>query len=171
MSNGTWYAAWCGPCNSDGFARGILTNYGGTVHQLSLPADFPNRFIQGLVVEKNHPNHAYVVFSGFSRRWTSTFSAGEGHVFETMNGGGTWTDISGNLPDAPGDDLVLTPSGHLVVASDIGVFYSPSSHGGTWYRFGTGLPTASTNDVQLSPDGSYILAATHGRGLWKIATP
>ena len=47
MTNGTWYAAWCGPCNSDGFARGILTNYGGTVHQLSLPAGFPNRFIQG----------------------------------------------------------------------------------------------------------------------------
>ncbi len=171
MTNGTWYAAWCGPCNSDGFARGILTNYGGTVHQLSLPAGFPNRFIQGLVVEKNHSNHAYVVFSGFSRRWTSTFDSGEGHVFETMNGGGTWTDISGNLPDAPGDDLVLTPSGHLVVASDIGVFYSPSTHGGTWFRFGTRLPTASTNDVQLSPDGSYILAATHGRGLWKIATP
>ena len=125
----------------------------------------------GLVVEKNHPNHAYVVFSGFSRRWTGTFSAGEGHVFETTTGGSSWTDISGNLPDAPGDDLVLTPSGKLVVASDIGVFYSPSSHGGTWYRFGTGLPNASTNDLQLSPDGTYILAATHGRGLWKIATP
>ena len=176
MTNGTWYAGWCGPCNSAGFTRGILTNYGGTVHQLTLPADFPTRFIQGLVVEKNHANHAYVVFSGFSRRWTSTFSAGEGHVFETMDGGATWTDISGtggpqSLPDAPGDDLVLTPSGHLVVATDIGVFYSPSSHGGTWYRFGTGLPTASTNDIQLSPDGSYILAATHGRGLWRIATP
>ena len=35
--------------------------------------DSRNRFIQGLVVEKNHSNHAYVVFSGFSRRWTSTF--------------------------------------------------------------------------------------------------
>ena len=31
MTNGTWYAAWCGPCNSAGFARGILTNFGGTV--------------------------------------------------------------------------------------------------------------------------------------------
>jgi hypothetical protein len=172
MTNGTWYAAWCGPCNAPGFARGILkgTSTGGA-QQLNLPATFPNRFIQGLVVDKNDANHLYVVFSGFSRRWTSTFSAGEGHVYETITGGTTWTDISGNLPDAPGDDLVLTPSGKLVMASDIGVFYSPNSHGGTWYRFGTGLPTASTNDLQLSPNGSYILAATHGRGLWKIATP
>jgi hypothetical protein len=170
MSKGTWYAAWCGPCNADGFARGILTNAGGTVHQLAMPASFPNRFIQGLVVDKDHPEHAYVVFSGFSRLWTSTFSAGEGHVLQTTDSGASWTDISGNLPDAPGNDLVMTANGGLVVGTDIGVFYSPTN-GGTWYRFGIGLPNASTNDLQLSPDGSYILAATHGRGLWTISTP
>jgi hypothetical protein len=172
MTNGTWYAAWCGPCNGSTFNRGILKgDANGNAQQLTLPSGFPNRFIQGLVVEPNNPNHVYVVFSGFSRRWTSVFSAGEGHVFESTNGGSTWTDISGNLPDAPADDLVLTPSGKLVVATDIGVFYSGSSHGGSWFRFGTGLPAASTNDLQLSPNGGYILAATHGRGLWKIATP
>ena len=90
---------------------------------------------------------------------------GLGHVLFTTGatGGSTWTDISGNLPDAPADDLVLTPSGKLVVTTDIGVFYSGSSHGGSWFRFGTGLPAASTNDLQLSPSGGYILAATYGR--------
>jgi len=176
MANGTWYAAWCGPCNSPGFQRGILTNVGGTVHQLSLPESFPNRFIQGLLVDPANVNHAYVVFSGFSRRWTSTFSAGEGHVFETTDGGQTWTDISGSgstaLPDAPGDDIVTTKSGKVVVATDIGVFIASAGQGSatTWSRLGT-LPHASVNDLQLSPDGSYIIAATHGRGLWKIATP
>jgi len=176
MANGTWYAAWCGPCNSPGFQRGILTNVGGTVHQLSLPESFPNRFIQGLLVDSANVNHAYVVFSGFSRRWTSTFSAGEGHVFETTDGGQTWTDISGSgstaLPDAPGDDIVTTKSGKVVVATDIGVFIASAGQGSatTWSRLGT-LPHASVNDLQLSPDGSYIIAATHGRGLWKIATP
>ena len=177
VTNGTWYAAWCGPCNSAGFARGILTNVGGTPHQLTLPTDgsFPNRFIQGLVVEPNHPNHVYVVFNGFSRRWTNTFSAGEGHVYESNDGGATWTDISGNLPDAPGDDLVLTPSGKLVLATDIGLMTSASSHGGTWTRLGTNLPNASVNDLQLiaahGTTPSYIIAATHGRGLWTIPTP
>ncbi|HEY3004921.1 MAG TPA: hypothetical protein VGJ44_21410 [Kribbellaceae bacterium] len=178
IAQGTWYAAWCGPCNAAGFARGILTNYGGTVHQLTLPAPaFPNRFIQGLTVDPANPAHAYVVFNGFSRRWTGTFSAGEGHVFETTNGGQTWTDISGSgataLPDAPGDDLVLTASGKLVVGTDIGVFIAGAGQGAgtTWSSFGTGLPHASTNDLQLSPDGDYIIAATHGRGLWTIPTP
>ena len=51
-----------------------------------------------------------------------TFSpAGFGHVFESTDSGATWTDISGNLPDAPGDDLVVV-NGKLVVATDIGVF-------------------------------------------------
>ena len=174
-TNGSWYAAWCGPCNSAGFARGILTNFGGTVHQLDLPApptgSFPNRFIQGLYVEPGHPEHVYAVFNGFSRRWTGTFSAGEGHVFETNDGGVHWTDISANLPDAPADDLVATPSGHLVVASDIGVMISSNLHGGTWTRLGTNLPNVSVNDLQLSPDGTYIIAATHGRGIWTIPTP
>jgi photosystem II stability/assembly factor-like uncharacterized protein len=82
-----------------------------------------------------------------------------------------WTDISANLPDAPADDLVATPSGHLVVASDIGVMISSNLHGGTWTRLGTNLPNASVNDLQLSPDGTYIIAATHGRGIWTIPTP
>ena len=170
--NDRTYVAWCGPCNKAGFARGIATNYGGTWHQLSLPTSFPNRFIQGLTVDPANPAHVYVVFNGFSRRWTNTFSAGEGHVFETTDGGATWTDISGNLPDAPGDDLVLTASGKLVEASDIGVFVANAGQGAatTWSRLGT-LPNVSVNDLQLSPDGSYIIAATHGRGLWRIATP
>jgi hypothetical protein len=178
IAQGTWYAAWCGPCNADGFARGILTNYGGTVHQLTLTAPaFPNRFIQGLTVDPANPAHAYVVFNGFSRRWTGTFSAGEGHVFETSDGGVSWTDISGSgasaLPDAPGDDLVMTASGKLVVGTDIGVFIATAGQGAatTWSNFGTGLPHASTNDLQLSPDGDYLIAATHGRGLWTIPTP
>jgi hypothetical protein len=59
-----------------------------------------------------------------------------------------------------------------VVATDIGVFIATAGQGAntTWSRFGT-LPNSSVNDLQLSPDGSYLIAATHGRGLWKIATP
>jgi hypothetical protein len=177
--NKATYVAWCGPCNGSSFARGIATNYSassqaktGVWQAVTLPSTFPNRFIQSITVDPANPAHAYVVFNGFSRRWTNTFSAGEGHVFETTDGGSTWTDISGNLPDAPGDDIVLTKDGHLVEASDIGVFVATAGDGSatTWSRLGT-LPHASVNDLQLSPDGSYIIAATHGRGLWKVATP
>jgi hypothetical protein len=64
--NASTYVAWCGPCNPAGFSRGIATNYGGTWHALTLPADFPNRFIQAVTVDRANPAHIYVVFNGFS---------------------------------------------------------------------------------------------------------
>ena len=68
---------------------------------------------------------------------------------------------------------MLTASGKLVEASDAGVFIASAGQGAatTWSRLGT-LPNVSVNDLQLAgPSDSYIIAATHGRGLWKIATP
>jgi hypothetical protein len=171
IQNGTRYAAWCGPCNGS-FEPGILTNAGGTAHQLTLATDgsFPNRFIQGVAIDPADTSHVYVVFNGLSRRWTNTFSAGEGHVYESTNAGSSWMDISGNLPDIPGDDLVITASHRLVVATDVGVVVSSNLHGGTWTRLGT-LPNVSVNDLQLIDGGTRILATTHGRGLWQISTP
>ncbi len=55
--------------------------------------------------------------STFQRGIATTYG-GFGHVFETTDGGATWTDVSGNLPDAPGDDLLLV-GGRLVLATDI----------------------------------------------------
>ena len=150
------------------FTSGIDTNAGGTWHRVSAP-NLPDRYVAGLTVDKANPSHVYAVYNGFSRRWTD--DAGYGHVFESGDGGTTWTDISGNLPDAPGDDLVVV-GGKLVVATDIGVFLAPAG-GGTatvWSRLGTGLPNASVNDLSVTPAGT-VLAATHGRGLWQITVP
>jgi hypothetical protein len=63
-------------------------------------------YIAGLTVDPNNPAHAYAIFNGCSRRFVP--DGGVGHVFETKNGGKTWTDISGNLPDIASDALVLS---------------------------------------------------------------
>jgi hypothetical protein len=165
---GTTYVGWCGPCNAPTFRSGIDTNAGGTWHRISA-TNLPNRFVNALTVDPANASHVYAVYNGFSRRWTN--SGGFGHVFESTDFGASWTDISGNLPDAPGDDLVLVP-GKLVVATDVGAFVA-SAGGGTgttWSRLGTGLPNASVNDLSVTPTG-LVLAATHGRGLWQIAVP
>ena len=170
----TTYAAWCGPrgCNPRttsttgvGFSRGIATNYGGTWHELDM-SSLPNRYVYALTVDPAARGTVYAVFGGFSRRWIPT--AGTGHVFKTTDGGASWTDISGGLPDAPGDDIVLA-GGNLYYASDVGVFTASAATPSTWSRLGTGLPNASVNDLSLAPDGSYLIAATHGRGIWKFS--
>jgi hypothetical protein len=162
------YAAWVAGGGNPGraFGRGIATNYGGSWHQVNMTG-LPNRYIAGVTVDPRNPAHAYVVFNGYSRRFVP--GGGVGHVFETTDGGQTWTDISGNLPDVPGDALVLQ-HGMLALGTDQGVFTAATGQGGatTWSRLGTGLPNAVVDDLTAGPNG-YIYAATHGRGVWRIS--
>jgi hypothetical protein len=184
---GTQYiaAAWCGPCNASfpdglGFRAGVvmLNNSGGTWHvtaqqcsgATSCPAGgLPNRYISGVKVDTANPNHAYVTLSGYSRKWMiGPDDPGVGHVFQTSNGGSTWSDVSGNLPDLPMDDVVYRGS-TLVVGSDVGVFVS-SDNGATWSRLGTNLPNVVIGQLTVDPNG-VLVAATHGRGIWTMPSP
>jgi hypothetical protein len=161
------YAAWVSGGGNPGpsFSRGIATNYGGTWHQVSMTG-LPNRYIAGVTVDPSNPAHAYAIFNGYSRRFVP--GGGVGHVFETWNGGQTWTDISGNLPDIPSDALVISHH-RLALATDDGVFTAREGGGGdtTWSRLGAGLPNVVVDDLTVGPNG-YIYAATHGRGVWRI---
>ncbi|HSR83517.1 MAG TPA: hypothetical protein VLM11_04980 [Streptosporangiaceae bacterium] len=162
------YAAWVSGGGNPGpaFSSGLATNYGGTWHQINMTG-LPNRYISGVTVDPHNAAHAYAVFGGFSRRWIP--GGGVGHVFETKNGGQTWTDISGNLPDIPGDALVLS-HGRMALGTDQGVFTAATGQGSAtaWSRLGAGLPNAVVDDLTAGP-GGYIYAATHGRGVWRIA--
>jgi len=161
------YAAWVGGGGNPGpsFASGIATNYGGSWHQINM-AGLPSRYISGVTVDPTNPAHAYAVFSGFSRHFVP--GGGVGHVFETFNGGQSWTDITGNLPDVPGDALVLS-HGQLALGTDIGVFTAREGQGAatSWSRLGSGLPDAADDDLTLGPDGD-LYVATHGRGVWRL---
>jgi sugar lactone lactonase YvrE len=161
------YAAYTAGGGNPGpsFSVGMATNYGGTWHQVNM-AGLPNRYIAGVTVDPANPAHAYAVFNGYSRRFIP--GGGVGHVFETTNGGQSWTDISGNLPDIASDSLVLS-NGKLALGTDQGVYTAVAGRGsGTrWSRLGSGLPNAAVNDLTAGPSG-YIYAATHGRGVWRI---
>jgi hypothetical protein len=161
------YAAWTGGGGNPGpaFADGIATNYGGTWHQVNMTG-LPNRYIAGMTVDPANPAHAFAIFNGYSRRFVP--GGGTGHVFETRNGGQSWTDISGNLPDIASDALVLSRGG-LALATDGGVFTARAGEGTRtrWSVLGHGLPNAAVDDLTRGP-GGYIYAATHGRGIWRI---
>ena len=170
IQNGVIYSAWCGPCNNQTFARGVVANTGGAFRQLALPGSLPNRYISAVAVDPGDlsGNTAYLGFNGFSRRWTEGPGAGFGHVFKTTDGGGSWVDISGNLPDVPVNDIVIS-NGRLVVGTDLGTVVATTS-GGTWSRLGSNLPYTTVMDLHIGPDGR-VYAATHGRGIWSIVKP
>jgi hypothetical protein len=170
VNGSTTYAAWCGggcnPHSGPPFTSGIDTNVGGTWHRIHAQ-NLPNRYITAVTVDPKNAKHVLAAFGGFSRKWIPGGSFG--HVFESWDGGHTWTNISGNLPDISTDDIVLV-HGKLVLATDLGIYVvqDGTAH---WARFGRGLPNSATWDLAVSPDKSYIVAATHGRGLWRIAAP
>jgi hypothetical protein len=169
VSGGTVYAGWCGPCNNQGFTRGIAVGRtdGTGWHQLTLPVDgtLPNRYIAGFDVDPANANHVVVAVNGFSRKWTEGPGAGIGHVFESRDAGAHWTDLSTNLPDIPADSVKYVKGGGLVAATDNAVFYR-AAHSRTWYVLGRGMPTTTTLELRTGPTGRYLYAATHGRGIW-----
>jgi len=168
--NDVVWTAWCGPCNTPGFTRGVSTNAGGTWHQLTLPSNVPNRYISGLAIDPADPSGAtaYLGFNGFSRRWIEGPGAGLGHLWKTSDGGATWNDVSGNLPDVPVNDVLLVGA-KIVLATDLGVVVS-SDGGAHWSRLGGNLPYTTAMDVHLGPD-NRVYAATYGRGVWSITKP
>jgi hypothetical protein len=159
------YAAWVDSSGnpSPSFASGIDTNYGGSWHRIASPV-LPNRFIAGLTVDPANPAHVYAIFNGYSRRWIP--GGGLGTVFESKDGGSTWHNITGNLPDAPGDGLALV-SGHLVLATDVGAFVASRSNPTRWYRV-AGLPNVVIDNVRNAPGTAAAILATHGRGIWTL---
>lgn len=108
-------------------------------------------------------NHLWVTVSGFGRRWIP--AAGIGHVFESTDGGASFSDVSAGLPDIPANDILMVGES-LVVATDVGVF--ASTGGSPWAVYGNGLPNVSVLDLALQPEGSQLMAATHGRGVWLL---
>lgn len=165
VSGVTTYAGWIGGGGNPGpaYASGIDTNYGGTWRRIAAP-NLPQRYVAGLTVDPAAPAHVYAVYNGYSRRWIP--GGGQGVVFESRDGGSTWADISGNLPDTPGDALAVV-AGQLVLGTDTGLFTASASTPTRWAHV-TGVPNVSVNNVTTSPDGRAAVVATHGRGIWAV---
>jgi hypothetical protein len=92
------------------------------------------------------------------------------HVFRTTNHGASWQDISGNLPEAPVNDLVVDPldTNRLYVGTDVGVFLT-NDLGARWEKLGAGLPLSVVVDVELHNATRVLVAGTHGRSAFKLS--
>ena len=125
--------------------------------------DLPNRFITHIAIDRTNRDVVYLTYSGFKFALTDT----KGHVFKTMNGGVTWVDISGNLPNTPVNDIVVDPdlANALYIGTDIGVFQTLDG-GTTWTTLGTGLPRVAVFSLTDRRESRVLYAATHGRGVW-----
>lgn len=131
----------------------------------------PDRFVSGVAIDPNNPNHAWVSYSGYNAYTPDT----PGHVFDVLYNPSThkatFTDISYNLGDQPATGVAEDEvSGAIFVATDFGVAeLAPGSQ--QWNSAGSGLPTSSVFGLTLSHTGRVLYAATHGRGVWRLQLP
>ena len=131
--------------------------------------DLPSRWVTRVAVDPTDPDVAYVTYSGLRN------ADNNAHVLRTTDGGANWVDISGNLPMAPTQDIVIDPPNRnrVFVASDLGVFTAnvAKAKGNPdvkWYRLGRGLPRAPVNDIEYQAATNQLYAATYGRSMWRI---
>ena len=133
----------------------------------------PNQYpISGVAIDPSDVSGktAYVTVMGFT--------GGTGHVWKTTNAGASWSDFTANLPDSPANAvLVYAPMAQVFVATDVGVFASPTS-AANWTELG---PAPSTTQAGFLPNvavtalavfnhgGQQLLrASTYGRGMWQF---
>ena len=97
---------------------------------------------------------------------------GTGHVFESTDGGITWTDRSSNLADIPVQSVALDPDHPSVVyvGTDLGIFQSQNG-GASWSDFNSGMPIAMVIDLAVHPASRKMRAATFGNGVWEVDLP
>lgn len=123
----------------------------------------PDRYITEVAVDYANENIAYATLSGYK------YVDYQPHVLRTEDGGQSWQDISGNLPEIPVNDIIIHPDyeNFLIIANDLGVWYTIDL-GETWEVLGENLPMTVVNDLDYHPETQKLVAATYGRSMHKL---
>ena len=123
----------------------------------------PDRWVTAVATHPIEPETAYVIFSGYR------YGEYMGHVFQTIDGGASWTDVSIDLPEVPVNDIIIDPEHPewLYLATDVGVYFS-LNEGNDWAELGTGLPNVVINDIVLHNPTRKLVAGTYGRSMYSI---
>jgi photosystem II stability/assembly factor-like uncharacterized protein len=128
----------------------------------NISAGLPNRWITKVAFDPFDEQTIYVTLSGF--RWDEPLP----HVYKSTNLGESWTDISGNLPEFPVNDIALDPDvpGKIIVGTDAGV-YGTSDGGQTWSWIWNGLPAVPVCALKIHAPTRTIVAGTYGLSTYK----
>ena len=133
----------------------------------NVPADSSVSHIE---LSRTNLNTAYVAFDRHK------FDDYKPYVFKTSDGGQSFTNISGNLPENAYVHVVTEDPknpGLLYAGTETGLYASYDS-GKNWMELNLkNLPRVAVHDILIHPRDNDLILATHGRSLWVFddATP
>ncbi len=133
-------------------------NQGTNWSTISVP---DNGDITSITIHPTNSNIVWLTKSGYNAAQK---------VYKSINGGNTWTNISGALPNIPINCMVYEKGSNdaLYIGTDIGVFYRNNVLA-DWVPFTLGLPNTDVSDLEIQYEKKLIRAATYGRGIWESA--
>ncbi|MDQ4005807.1 MAG: glycosyl hydrolase, partial [Actinomycetota bacterium] len=140
------------------------TDRGASWTELTPDEQLPASWVTHITVHPRNPDVVYLTYGGYHGGDETPY------VFLSRDGGQTWKNLSGNLPQAPVQDLVLV-RGWKFVATDVGIFVSGKRRPKKWFAHGRLLPNVPVNDIRYVPANHTLYAGTFGRGIYKIHIP
>jgi photosystem II stability/assembly factor-like uncharacterized protein len=136
------------------------TSDGGT-NWTDISSGLPLRWVTRVATDPYDEQIVYVTLSGY--RYDSYLP----HIFRSADGGDNWLDISGNLSEAPANDIIVDPAldSTLYLATDFGVFVTRDL-GLNWSMLGDNLPNIPIVDLDFHQPTRTLIAATYGRSMY-----
>lgn len=126
----------------------------------NISTGLPGGFVSCVEVETGNDNHLLVTFSNY----------GVNSIWESTNGGTSWTSVEGNLPDMPVRWALFNPNNNdqAVIATELGVWSTDNLNGAStvWGASNSGLANVRVDMLQVRSSDKLMVAATHGRGLF-----
>jgi len=122
------------------------------------------RDLKDIAVDRTNADRVVIGYGGTTGTGTAD------HVFVTTDGGTTWNDVSGNLPDISVNAVAWDPNSAntIYVGTDVGV-YRTTDLGATWEAFDNGIPNVIISDLAVDAEDQMLYAATFGRGMYKVS--
>jgi hypothetical protein len=99
---------------------------------------------------------------------------GVNNVWVTSNGGTTWSQCDGNLPNIPVYSALFHPDNNskMIIATETGVWETEQLNGAaTVWTPSVNFPTVRTTMLRYRTSDRTLLASTYGRGMWTTTIP
>jgi photosystem II stability/assembly factor-like uncharacterized protein len=106
---------------------------------------------------KPWPSNSLEIYTSFGG-----YTAGV-KVYRSFDGGDTWANYSGTLPNIPVHSLCVATEG-VYAGTELGVFFRADG-AADWTPFYTGMPNALVTDIWAAETG-LVYASTFGHGTW-----
>jgi hypothetical protein len=98
-----------------------------------------------------------------------SFTTSSQSVYHSVDGGDTWVDVSGDLPQVVANSIVVDPSSDntYYLATDTGIWRTMNG-GANWLAFDNGIPNCPCSGLVVDTIANVLYCSTMGRGAYKL---